>query len=125
MLADRERQRRVVRWILNVASLVAFGLDVDTAHVAAAIVAGLKSLRVTFVAFGAGILTDAVSNGARDLPQILAYVKMHWIAWTVTNIVAPIWRGTAAYKSAATPSQTSPPLASVAGGVDVPPTTAA
>jgi hypothetical protein len=110
-----------VSFIGAVATRVASSLDFDPDHVAAAIVAGVNSARITGAGLFLGLSVDAYSQGATTPDQIVAYYKAHWVAWAFVNVIVPWWRASSAYRKAATASA----VAAASAGDGNPPTSPA
>ncbi len=78
-------------------------LNLDPVRLGAATAAFVHSVWVTFIAFALGQCIGAAAAGATSFGAILAFAKANWVAWTVTNIAAPLLRGAqAAIKPPAT-----------------------
>jgi hypothetical protein len=91
-----------MNFVETLAQKIGAGLNLDPDHIAAAIVAALKSIRVTAYALAMGLTVDAVMSAHQyTVLGVLSYWQAHWIAWLVANVLAPAWRATSAYKAAA------------------------
>lgn len=98
----------MIAFARSVAQKVGAGLNLDPDHVATTIVAGVKSTYVTGAALFAGLTVAAAAQGASTPQAFLAYYKSQWVAWLVTNIVAPTWRARDAYKAASANPTSAP-----------------
>ena len=67
-----------------------------------ALYAAWHSFYITAVAIACGMAVQAYMDGKADsVPDLLMYYKLHWLGWTITNVLAPVWRGYSAQKKLA------------------------
>jgi hypothetical protein len=60
----------------------------------------LKSAAITGIALACGFVTEMATSGAplHSPGDVLAYTKGHVLGFLVAQVIAPAWRGSAAYR---------------------------